>query len=96
MNDYAAPLHSCKYRWLQAPATNFPNKFGSSSVPHVGAPDFVRVLSVSGLRGGLFRLRLGHLEHLSPFRGLSAARPDTRPSFSRRYPALLRHIRPSR
>jgi hypothetical protein len=21
MNDYAAPLHSCKYRWLHAPAT---------------------------------------------------------------------------
>jgi hypothetical protein len=21
--NYAAPLHSCKYRWLQAPATNF-------------------------------------------------------------------------
>jgi len=37
MNDYAAPLHSCKYRWLHAPATNLD--------PGTSSPDPLHALS---------------------------------------------------
>jgi len=61
MTCYAAPLHSCKYRWLHAPATNIadsrcarPTAGGCQHLPEI--PDNLQETgAVSGLPEHLFQ-----------------------------------------
>ena len=56
---YAAPLHSCRYRWLRAPATNITDSSQRRAVPSAGCcqhfpkiPHHLKQARLNGLSTG--------------------------------------------